>query len=170
MDDLDDVILPKMPAGADAAEYDAAAGGDAASTDSSSDSDSSSSGSDSGSDSDSDDDNQGAIAEPKNYTLKFRNYRPFDAQLKKSVIPPASAAADLAWLNDEVNAIVARAKQSDDALLSIAPRPADWDLARDAEPRLAILSARTKRALAIAVRNKINTAQAGAGAGAGTRA
>lgn len=153
MDDLDDVTLPRdRSEGATGAADAATDGNDGSSTDTSSSSDSS----DSDSDSDSETEADGAKVQ-----LKFRNYRPFDPKLQQFVVPPASAAADLAWLNEEVNAVVARARASDTALLNIAPRPADWDLARDAAPRLAVLAARTRRAIALAVRDKIRAANAG---------
>merc|ERR1719473_304770 len=115
-----------------------------------SDGGSSSSSDDSGSDSsDSDDDDEDEVV------LKFRNYNPVHKELKKFLMPRFSVSSELSWLDNELKRITESKFQLDEAILNIAPKKANWDLKRDAKPKLELVQKMTERCILELIAEKV---------------
>jgi hypothetical protein len=123
--------------------------------DESSDSDSTA-GSCSGSDDDSDDSSSDAASSApassalQTRVLHFRTYTPHDPTLRVEKKLAASAGLDMerdnAWMDAELQSVIEEALTNNDddkVLLSITPKPLNWDLRRDLAPKMKVLQART---------------------------
>eukprot|EP00457_Paulinella_chromatophora_P011246 gb/GEZN01011376.1/.p1 GENE.gb/GEZN01011376.1/~~gb/GEZN01011376.1/.p1 ORF type:complete len:180 (-),score=57.82 gb/GEZN01011376.1/:584-1123(-) len=93
-------------------------------------------------------------------TLKFRNYNPLLEELKKYMLPRLSVSAELSWLDAELKRITESKFKLDDAVLNIAPKKANWDLKRDAKPKIDILNLMTQRAVLELIKVKVEQQQA----------
>ena len=75
----------------------------------------------------------------------FRSYVPRDEKLRKFRRKQAEVPDMVATIAERVVALTQRREQED--IVSLAPKKAAWDLARDLEPRLDQLAKATDRAI-----------------------
>ncbi|KAL2644689.1 hypothetical protein R1flu_012276 [Riccia fluitans] len=97
--------------------------------------------------------------EESEVNIKFRNYVPRDEQLQQlKILPPQPPKFEdlLAKPPEETNG-------SEDPLLSIAPKKANWDLRRDVSKKLEKLEKRTRRAIIELMQEEEKRRQAAAG-------
>jgi len=87
------------------------------------------------------------------HTLKFRNYTPFDEDLKKYKLERPSVPSIAKEITESLQKIAK--EQPDWNTLSIAPKSANWDLKRDVEKKLEKLEQRTQRAIVEMMRVKL---------------
>ncbi|KAG6557640.1 hypothetical protein Mapa_000921 [Marchantia paleacea] len=91
--------------------------------------------------------------------IKFRNYVPRDEQLQQlKIVPPQPPKFDdpLAKAPEDVN-------DTEDPLVSIAPKKANWDLRREVAKKLEKLERRTQRAIIELMQEEEKRRQAAAG-------
>ena len=97
-------------------------------------------------------DNQDTTENKKSYksvpNLKFRSYKPYNAELKTLSVEPVDVLEDLQWVNEELRSIVEECKKSDTSLSNIVPKSIDWDLERDISLKMDVLKIRTQRSIA----------------------
>jgi len=89
--------------------------------------------------------------------IKFRNYNPRTKELQENsqVLTRPTVEKEKQWVKEELKAIVQEPSIEKKEILSIAPRKPNWDLKRDAEPRLEELRKRTQLALIDILRQKV---------------
>ncbi|PHJ23295.1 cwf18 pre-mrna splicing factor protein [Cystoisospora suis] len=102
-------------------------------------------------------DNQDDHTAANSAQLKFRNYVPRDAALRQFCIPRPSVEELEKQIDREAGDAV-RSAANEDVLSQIAPRRPNWDLKRDVEKKLAVLSKRTDRAIFELIRIKVSEA------------
>ena len=78
------------------------------------------------------------VEEERQYDVLFRSYVPRDVKLQKLKRPQTCVPDMVNTINARVAAMTARQDNQD--VLSLAPKKAAWDLARDLEPKLELLS------------------------------
>ncbi|KAK3267957.1 hypothetical protein CYMTET_19724 [Cymbomonas tetramitiformis] len=79
-------------------------------------------------------------------TLKFRNYLPKDDSLQEAKIE-AAKPEEFEEPNIEPSAGLDDAIDGEEAIMSVAPKKANWDLRRDVAKKLEKLERRTQRAM-----------------------
>eukprot|EP00013_Stygamoeba_regulata_P027032 CAMPEP_0177660400 /NCGR_PEP_ID=MMETSP0447-20121125/18017_1 /TAXON_ID=0 /ORGANISM="Stygamoeba regulata, Strain BSH-02190019" /LENGTH=171 /DNA_ID=CAMNT_0019165457 /DNA_START=227 /DNA_END=742 /DNA_ORIENTATION=- len=89
-------------------------------------------------------------------TLRFRNYMPRDPELKQFVLPQPDSEPIVAALAARFEKH-AEFNLSDQDILNLAPKKANWDLSRDVEPKLRRLDKRTQRAIIKLLQEKAQT-------------
>ncbi|PFH33370.1 cwf18 pre-mRNA splicing factor protein [Besnoitia besnoiti] len=90
--------------------------------------------------------------------LKFRNYVPRDVALRRFCLPRPSVEELEKQIDKEANNAV-KSAANEDVVSQIAPRRPNWDLKRDVEKKLSILSRKTDRAIVDLIRMKIADAK-----------
>merc|ERR1712185_492459 len=89
--------------------------------------------------------------------LRFRNYQPRNAQLKKAVVKPVQAPdTDKELLEVLLKQAISSEEQAKAGVLQIQPRKQNWDLKRDVQKKLDKLKKRTDRAILEIVRDKLS--------------
>ncbi|KAL8447070.1 hypothetical protein Emed_004658 [Eimeria media] len=86
--------------------------------------------------------------------IRFRNYVPKDPKLRQFCLPRPSVDELEKQIAKEAQAAVQAAKE-EDILSQVAPRRPNWDLKRDVERKITILSRRTDKAIIQLIREKI---------------
>lgn len=86
--------------------------------------------------------------------IRFRNYIPRDPTLRELCLPRPSVEELEKQIDREAEDAIQRAGK-EDIFSQIAPRRPNWDLKRDVEKKLGILSHRTDKAILQLIRNKI---------------
>ncbi len=79
------------------------------------------------------------------YDVMFRSYAPRDVKLQRLRRPQVQVPDMVAEINARVAALTAASRKED--ILSLAPKKAAWDLARDLQPKLARLNQLLDRAV-----------------------
>ncbi|KAL8274851.1 hypothetical protein Esti_001203 [Eimeria stiedai] len=92
--------------------------------------------------------------------IRFRNYVPKDPKLRQFCLPRPSVDELEKQIAKEAQAAVQAAKEEasakpNDILSQVAPRRPNWDLKRDVERKITILSRRTDKAIVQLIREKI---------------
>jgi len=83
--------------------------------------------------------------------IKFRNYIPKDPSLKKLCLPRRNAILIEENIDKEMKAVM-EASAKEDALSRITPKRPNWDLKRDIDQKLNLLSHRTDKAIVQLIR------------------
>lgn len=86
--------------------------------------------------------------------LKFRNYVPKTADLKELVMEKPTIEALEQELAQRASDTI-EASMEEDAVMAIAPKKPNWDLKRDVQKQLAVLSMKTDKAIMELIRRKI---------------
>ncbi|CBZ50760.1 conserved hypothetical protein [Neospora caninum Liverpool] len=94
------------------------------------------------------------VREQSQVILRFRNYVPRDVALRRFCLPRPSVEELEKQIDKEATDAVNSAA-SEDVVSQIAPRRPNWDLKRDVEKKLAVLSRKTDRAIVDLIRVKI---------------
>lgn len=84
--------------------------------------------------------------------IRFRNYKPRDANLKYFELPAPKVAALIT--EDEIKKL-GEPLTTENGIMDIAPKKANWDLKRDVTRKLARLEKRTQRAIIDLIREKV---------------
>lgn len=99
-----------------------------------------------------------AVTEPRegerSPEIRFRNYVPKDPKLRQFCLPRPSVEELEKQIAKEAQGAVQAAKE-EDILSQVAPRRPNWDLKRDVERKITILSRRTDKAIVQLIREKI---------------
>lgn len=85
----------------------------------------------------------------------FRNYEPADSEMKDNVVGETPVAEVEDFVQEELGKEKETVTVADLDFTSLAPRKPDWDLKRDAAPKLAKLEKRTQRAIAELIRDRL---------------
>eukprot|EP00922_Rhytidocystis_sp_ex-Travisia-forbesii_P026616 GHVS01038952.1.p1 GENE.GHVS01038952.1~~GHVS01038952.1.p1 ORF type:complete len:166 (+),score=30.28 GHVS01038952.1:32-499(+) len=91
--------------------------------------------------------------------LKFRNYVPRDPALRKHCLPRPSVEELEKRIDKEAAEAIQKATD-EDVLSQINPKRPNWDLKRDVQRRLAVLSHRTDKAIVQLIRKQISESEA----------
>ncbi len=83
--------------------------------------------------------------EAEEYDILFRSYVPRDVKLQRCKRPQTSVPDMVGDISARVAALTSASRRED--ILSLAPKKAAWDLARDLQPKIARLSHLTDRAI-----------------------
>ncbi|CDJ44745.1 hypothetical protein, conserved [Eimeria tenella] len=86
--------------------------------------------------------------------IRFRNYVPKDPKLRQFCLPRPSVEELEKQIAKEAQEAVQAAKE-EDILSQVVPRRPNWDLKRDVERKITILSRRTDKAIVQLIREKI---------------
>ncbi|OEH79439.1 coiled-coil domain-containing protein 12 [Cyclospora cayetanensis] len=86
--------------------------------------------------------------------IRFRNYVPKDPKLRLFCLPRPSVDELEKQIAKEAQGAVQAAKE-EDILSQVAPRRPNWDLKRDVERKISVLSRRTDKAIVQLIREKI---------------
>lgn len=91
--------------------------------------------------------------------IRFRNYVPKDPKLRQFCLPRPSVDELEKQIAKEAQGAIQAAKE-EDILSQVAPRRPNWDLKRDVERKITILSRRTDKAIVQLIREKIEQSKA----------
>eukprot|EP00918_Siedleckia_nematoides_P024364 GHVU01052698.1.p1 GENE.GHVU01052698.1~~GHVU01052698.1.p1 ORF type:complete len:129 (+),score=28.01 GHVU01052698.1:37-387(+) len=84
----------------------------------------------------------------------FRNYVPKSTKLRQYCLAKISVKALEEQIDNDMEMTIEES-QKEDALTRIAPKKPNWDLKRDVERKLTILSHRTDRAIVQLINRKV---------------
>mmetsp|Transcript_21927 Transcript_21927/g.49470 ORF Transcript_21927/g.49470 Transcript_21927/m.49470 type:complete len:122 (-) Transcript_21927:634-999(-) len=96
--------------------------------------------------------------------IKFRNYTPRSEQLQGTELPKPEVPS----VEEQIDAAeIVHNDATQEPLLNLAPKRANWDLKRDLEPQLKKLRAMTDRAIVGLIAKRVAEEQAADGDGDG---
>eukprot|EP01043_Picozoa_sp_COSAG02_P053394 COSAG02_NODE_5889_length_3958_cov_1.680228_1_plen_158_part_00 len=90
--------------------------------------------------------------EPALHMIRFRNYKPRDKMLKFFELEPPKVEALIT--EDEIKKM-GEPMTTENGIMDIAPKKANWDLKRDVARKLERLEKRTQRAIVDLIRDKV---------------
>ncbi|KEP61737.1 UNVERIFIED_CONTAM: cwf18 pre-mRNA splicing factor protein [Hammondia hammondi] len=94
------------------------------------------------------------VGEQSQVILRFRNYVPRDVVLRRFCLPRPSVDELEKQIDREATDAI-NSSANEDVVAQIAPRRPNWDLKRDVEKKLAVLSRKTDMAIVDLIRMKI---------------
>lgn len=89
----------------------------------------------------------------EDYGVHFRSYIPKDDKLRRLQLPPPAVPDMVKEIGERVKELTQQSLDTD--ILSLAPKKAAWDLARDMEQRKEVLDRMTEQAIGAMVREKL---------------